>query len=635
LASIGIIGLGPWGLCALERIVTTARGGLPHGITVEVHAIEPRAPGSGIYDTTQPDYLLLNNPCGQLSLYPFASEADQPRYGIGLYDWAVRRGYRWVGDRCVIDPAGSPIEAHHFLPRRLMGGYLNWFYRALVAEAPPSVRITHHSQLAVDIVSRSDGSEEVRLADGETVAVDYVILTTGHTANRRSGDGRSRPREQEPFPVTTYVDQLPAGMTVGVAGMGLTSVDVVTALTIGRGGKYVENGKLQYQPSGREPKIHVFSRSGLPFVAKSLTGPDRTNVYKPLICTREALDELSGRNNGTRRPVEVRTELLPLLFAEMHARYYAQKAFQAGSAADGAAVREQLRAAWDQGRFDAAVDELATRFDRFDPEALFWGREGKYETSQDYERFVYDALVDDLREAEVPDGASPVKSAAEVLRIFRDPTRSIVEQGGISIDSYLDFNADIRSRITRLVAGPPALRSRQYLALMDAGVLRVPYGPAPAIGHSVNGGELRAGKTRISSTALVEPHAGDVDVIIRGYLEDPRIADSESELLTHLHESGRISQFRYGTVTVGSIDLTEDSHPIDVGGEAQTRIWVFGMLTEGIRHFNHYIPSPNSRIKAVEDIGACVADILDSCASDFLDSWVAETLDSYAGVVAR
>ena len=90
---------------------------------------------------------------------------------------------------------------------------------------------------------------------------------------------------------------------------------------------------------------------------------------------------------------------------------------------------------------------------------------------------MYSALADDLREAEVPEGASPVKSAAEVFRIFRDPMRSVVEQGGLSLESYLDFNADIRSRIHRLVAGPPALRSRQLLALMDAGVLRIPFGP--------------------------------------------------------------------------------------------------------------------------------------------------------------
>ena len=71
-----------------------------------------------------------------------------------------------------------------------------------------------------------------------------------------------------------------------------------------------------------------------------------------------------------------------------------------------------------------------------------------------------------------------------------------------------------------------------------------------------------------------------------------------------------MSQFRYGEVAVGSVDLTADSHPIDIEGRPQTSISMFGVLTEGVRHFTAYIPSPRSRMRAVEDIGACVAEIL-------------------------
>ena len=589
--------------------MTTARQELRPGLDVAVHVIEPGTPGSGVYDVTQPDYLLLNNACGELSLYPFATEPDQPSYAVGLYDWAVARGYRWVGDRCVVHPAGEPIEPHHFLPRRLMGEYLQWFYRALVAAAPPGVHIVHHPTAAVDLVARRDGSEEVRLADGGTVIVDHVIVTSGHTSN--AGDERVR-REFEPYPVRSYVNAIPVDATVAVSGMGLVAVDVITALTVGRGGQFLDNGAgFSYRPSGREPRLQLFCRSGLPFTGKSVTGRDRSDVYKPLICTDEALDALSGRSNGRRRPVDVRSELLPLLFAEMYARYYAQAAFQAtGAAADGAAVREQLRVAWTEDRFDDALRRLAARFGSFDAEALFFGHQPKYRGSDDYEHFVYQSLADDLREAEVPDGASPVKSAAQVFRIFRDRMRSIVEQGGLSLDSYLDFNADICSRIHRLVAGPPALRSRQLLALMDAGVVRVPYGPAPALGLTAGDRDVASSRTRVSSTAFEQQYLEDVDVLIRGHLEEPRIAGSASQLLTRLYTRGRVSQFRYGGVAVGSVDLTADSHPIDIEGRPQMRISMFGVLTEGVRHFTAYIPSPRSRMRAVEDIGACVMEIL-------------------------
>lgn len=614
---IAIVGLGPWGVCALERVVTIARHELRPGADVAVHLIEPGTPGSGVYDVTQPDYLLLNNQCGEISLYPFESESDQPRYAVGFYDWVVARGYRWVGECCAIDARGAPIEPHHFLPRRLMGEYLQWFFRALVAEAPPGIHIIQHPTAAVDVVARRDGSEEVHLGNGDTVVVDHVIVTSGHTANQ--GREEEHGRALDPYPVAPYVETVPREATVAVVGMGLVAIDVVTALTIGRGGTFVQTGDgLRYRPSGREPKVQLFCRSGLPFTAKSVTGMDRTNVYKPLICTDEALDRLSGRAHGRRLLVDVRHQLLPLLFAEMTARYYAQAAFQTvGAAAAGAAVREQLRAAWRADRFAQEVSQLASRYGTFDAEAFFFGRQPRYGCSEDYEQFVYQSLADDLREAEVPNGASPVKSAAEVFRIFRDRMRTVVEQGGLSLDSYLDFNADICSRIHRLVAGPPALRTRQMLALMDAGVVRTPYGPAPARGIAPGTGPSGLTQSRISSTALGRRYAEDVDLLIRGHLEEPRISGSTSQLLTRLYSRGRVSQFRYGDVAVGSVDLTPDSHPIDIEGRPQSRISMFGVLTEGVRHFTQYIPSPRSRIRAFEDVGACVEELLaDVCVSE-------------------
>jgi hypothetical protein len=171
------------------------------------------------------------------------------------------------------------------------------------------------------------------------------------------------------------------------------------------------------------------------------------------------------------------------------------------------------------------------------------------------------------------------------------------------------------------------------LALIDAGVVQFPYGPAPALGPAVNGHDPEHAPTRISSTAFARPYAADVDVLIRGYLEDPRIDGSASKLLTRLYNRGRVSQFRYGAVTVGSIDLTPDSHPIDIDGRPQDRIWMFGVLTEGVRHFNHYIPSPNSRIRAFEDLGACVAEILsDAAAAENFEPHVPQLLGESAEI---
>ena len=607
---IGIIGLGPWGLCALERIITTARGGLTPGLTLEIHTVDPGTPGSGVYDLDQPDYLLLNNPCSQLSLYPFAN-GDTPRYGVGLYEWAVARGYRWLGERCVLDPAGAPIEPHHFLPRRVMGEYLAWFYQTLAEEAPPSVRVIHHATSAVDVIPRFDNTELVCLADGGWLMVDQVIITSGHTSNEDPHEVVPQMRQLSAYPVGRYVDSLPAGVEVGVAGIGLVAVDVVTAR---RSAEVVATPRMAavcaISRAAASPSCTCTHAAALP--SRPSPSPEST---EPASTSRSSApprpsSSLTGGTNGSRRQVDVRTELLPLMFAEMYARYYAQAAFQCDGLQDSIAVRTGLSDAWTNSRFEQELSRLGARYGPFDAAELFFGPQKTYSNSSDYEAGVYRMFEEDLREAEVPEGNSPVKSAAEVFRIFRDPMRSVVEQGGLSMDSYLDFNADIFTRITRLVAGPPALRTRQFLALMDAGLLRIPFGPAPAIGPGHGEGALGNGPARIRSTLLDHPHSADVALPIRGHLEEPRVDGSASQLLNRLYGEGRLSEFRYGSVTVGSVDLTPDSHPIDLSGRPQERIWMFGVLTEGIRHFTHYLPSPKSRIRAFEEIGRCVGEIL-------------------------
>ena len=285
-------------------------------------------------------------------------------------------------------------------------------------------------------------------------------------------------------------------------------------------------------------------------------------------------------------------------------------AFQVeGSRAAGAGVRERLRAAWREDRFRDELERLASSFGSFDAEALFFGDQSSYHSRDDYESFVYEALADDLREAEVPDGRSPVKSASWVFRIFRDTIRSVVELGGLTLDSYLDFNSEICSCSHRLVAGPPAFRSRQMLALMDAGVVRMPYGPAPVRASSTDATDPGAARTRISSTAFDQPYVDHVDLLIRGHLEEPWIANSGSVLLTSLYNRGRVSQFRYGAAVVGSVNLTPEHHAIDIEGRPQPSVSMFGVVTEGIRHFTAYIPSLRSRMRAFEDVGACVTEL--------------------------
>src|SRR5579863_12557 len=118
MATVSIIGLGPWGLCALERLVAASRRS-PESRVV-VHVVEPGRPGGGMYSERHPDYLVLNTPCGQHSMYPFPEVAGEERLGLGFFEWAQQRGYHWEGLECRTgDPGerGVAIKGRDFLPR--------------------------------------------------------------------------------------------------------------------------------------------------------------------------------------------------------------------------------------------------------------------------------------------------------------------------------------------------------------------------------------------------------------------------------------------------------------------------------------------------------------------------------------
>jgi hypothetical protein len=598
---IAIIGLGSWGLSFLERIVTGSRS---QWGPVRVHIVEPGMPGSGVYAVDQPDYLILNTPCGQVSLYPWQDVGPSPEYAVGLYEWVTAAGYRWVGDSCKIRPEGRKISPDDYIPRRLMGEYLQWFYGKLVASAPAKLDIVHHHTEAVNIVPEPSGRELVLLADGGQFAVDHVILTSGHT------DNVAPPYDPaivaRPYPVGRYVDKIGRGATVAVEGMGLVATDVVMALTLGKGGSFTENGdRLRYVRSGEEPSLRLFSRSGFPYTAKAVATVDESDEYEAAICTRQAIADIQGGPGPgrPRRQIDFRSTVLPLILGEMQIRYYTQSAFLSAGRAASDELRKRLARAWSDGSYSSLVRSLSASYGEFDPAWHFFGPHGDCVSSKDYESQIYSIVEADLVEA-LRGGSAPVKSAYEVLRHVRDLMRTVIEFKGLTLESYLDFRDKIKTRVNRLVAGPPAVRSKQLLALIDAEVVTVPFGPLPVISPGAAGGFV------LSSRRFEQPYSESVQRLIHGHLENPTICRSSSSLLRRLWQDGRLQPLSYGGQEVGSVSLTETFHPIDAWGEPARRIWVFGSLTEGVRYFTHYVPSPKSRLRAFLDAQRCVEEIL-------------------------
>lgn len=584
IRSVAIIGLGSRGLGVLERISTLAASR-----PLVVHVIDPTCTGAGVHETSQPDYLLLNTTCGQASMFPgpLSVGAGTAATGPSLYEWARSRGLRLAADGFTASDKGRELRPTDFLPRRVLGEYLGWYFGQLRQRLPAGLRLCMHRGTATGIDRLPDGELAISLEDGAAVRVAGAFLTIGYTGNHQQLTDRLI---GVPYPLPAATEPIAAGQTVAVGGFGLTAMDVVSSLTVGRGGRYRrDQGDLEYLPGGAEPHIVMYSRSGVPCRAR----PQVTRFefgYEPLVFTAAAID-------GLRRPADFAADVLPLVLDEMRVAYRRCQARCAGTL-------PALELAFAEQDVGVVLDKLDGELGAFDAAALFSGAAGmRLGSALDYQGWWADTVRRDLGEGLLGFGWSPVKAALDVLRELRDTFRYAVDFGGLTVASCADFNDRIVPMVNRAVVGPQYERHEELLALMAAGVLEVPLGPAPSVSQDGTGWIL-------SSSSLAVPCRRRADWLVRAQVPLPSAGASASPLLAALARRGWIRQHSQQGCRMPGIDIDTDQHPLSADGEPWRRIWVLGPLCEGATFYNNLVPSPGVYSRPLADAHRCVAAML-------------------------
>ncbi|HEV8432086.1 MAG TPA: FAD/NAD(P)-binding protein [Thermoanaerobaculia bacterium] len=279
--TVAIVGLGPKGLHCLERLCAEYAAG-PAGEPLVVHVFD-REECSPIYDTTQPDHIIVNVAVGEIDFWDAVDPPPAAGRGPSFVDWY-----------------GAPLTGNEYLPRAVVGRYLRDCLRRLLDHVPPGMTIVRHGEEVADI---DDG-----VLQPAGVRADRILLATGH--QRRGTGWKPAPHEVFiPFvyPVTEMMRPVPAGSRVAMLGIGLTFIDAVLELTEGRGGRF-KGGT--YVRSGNEPAvIYPYSRTGLPMTPK----PDDFPPPRKLrFVTDEALAELRARGQ-----IDFERDVIPLIDQEL------------------------------------------------------------------------------------------------------------------------------------------------------------------------------------------------------------------------------------------------------------------------------------------------------------------------------
>lgn len=378
---------------------------------------------------------------------------------------------------------------------------------------------------------------------------------------------------------------------VAIAGFGLTSMDILTTLTLGRGGKFIpsDNGLLEYMLSGKEPIIYLYSKSGLPYRSRPNLNEDER--YTPAFFTIENIENLKNQT----MKLNLEDQIMPLLYKEMTLRYYTvHERMNKGNNATKK-LTKKLIYSFQNNHFDKEIQNLANQYGTFEPERVLFDNPMELTGSPtDYEKAICEFVLQDIKESEKGIKYSPLKASLELLRSLRNTIRYAVEFSSLEPDSHKVFLSEIVPTIDRNVTGPQKERMKELLALIKAGVVKIPFGPNPKVVFNKNTESYEIFDS-------YDDHTEEVGFLFYGFISKPSLENADSVLVSNLFNSGRLTAYYNEEIYIGGVNINDELHPINISGIPEKTIWLFGPLSEGAKYYNHYIPSPNSMSPSIID----------------------------------
>ncbi len=517
--------------------------------------------------------------------------------------------------------------------RALYGEYIRWCFERACAALPENVRVVPRRARAVE-VRRIGGRERVSLSDGGHLDADAVIAATGWLERTDSpGEQRlaealaHRPellRVRPGSPVEQDLSGVPAGADVIVRGLGMGFFDTMALLTVSRGGRFEPDpaapGGLRYRPSGREPILHATSHRGVPFRAKSLyrslppraeqrflrkadwsAAPrpiDFDRTMWPRIVADAALDHYETLHRvrpqaftaplaSVRREIEAALDTLldPAVQRDLERR--ADQGDEQFS--DGAGARGWLEAVPE--RIDDAVAELVPdRADRFDLLTEMDPAGGGFPDPEAYDAWVRARVADDLAEAELGRD-SALKAGLWSIASARGFAGRVGSVGGFDAESRASGFALLHAVGGMAGSGPPAFRSRQLLALIDAGIVRF-IGPEALV--EVRDEGFFARSPRVDGSGIT------ARVLIDAWMHFHDAGETADPLVGSLLAAGRARPFRIarrtgGSEATGGLDI-EPATGLLVGadGSVDPAVHFAGIPVDATLHDTIISPMPGT-----------------------------------------
>jgi uncharacterized NAD(P)/FAD-binding protein YdhS len=603
---VAVIGGGPRGTSVMERLIAShaARGDAAPELVI--HVIEPFTPGPGhIWRTDQSRLFLMNTPCLYPTVVPVgerAAEVARAPIELSFDDWRKRVEDGLIDGVSHDDRTESAALAPSGFPSRaLYGRYLTWMFGEVVRLAPPGVSVVHHRKEAVGLEQSTDPSGHrwcIRFDDGETLDADDVVLAVGHLAATLTSEQEklqdAAPRHGLQYwppavPADVAWNRLPAGTPVLIRGLGLNFFDAMIQLTEGRGGRFSQlgDGRLDYAPSGKEPRLVAASRRGVPYRAKASLDSYIPRSVVLRFCTPDRV--LAFRKSGVQPGFD--HDLWPLLHRDTLWAYYSTLCRSASDTLEGS-VEVFLRdldaalgidgPAWEAAAA-AAIQRAVPEGLRIDVEGLahpFAGQrfaDGREFTAAVLAHLDADAAGSALGEDD------PLKMAIGAMNAGRSVIKEAVADGGISDSSWdAELQGWFEPLVEGLASGPPPVRIAQLAALVRAGIVQF-VGPNPSFGFDPDEGLYRAVSPWVRGDLFTARY------LVEARMPANRVATSLSPLMRNLLWQGLVRPRTFMAedgvpMTSAGLDVTAPPYrAIDRSGKEQESLFVIGLQLASVQ----------------------------------------------------
>ncbi|MEN4703933.1 FAD/NAD(P)-binding protein [Pantoea agglomerans] len=604
MTKIAIVGSGALGTYAMERLAALAWHEVIDASSMEIMLFERTGRfGDGeVYDIHQPATNRLNTAAGELALgadstIEKAKSWLLPEWNTSFYHWC-RRQYELTGHACY------DLDASDAAGRAVYGEALRaalQYYIEIIRRKGGTVCLIPAEVTAIEPIGNLRFSLSAELnGQPRLFCANEVLLVTGH-ARRAATSGKNNRYLANPYPVshTCASSVVPPSSQVGIRGMGLTAIDLILALTEGRGGHFTSDNTsprrtaLHYSPNGNEPdRIVVSSRCGLFTRARSWLGTGNTRLRtSPWFLTREAIDQLRdvAGNTTASRKIDAKRTLMPLIVLEMAALFHAAAAGdvttcpfpEQGKVSQ--LYQEFLQgASVEIGTITALANAEAFSGMLFNPEEFFAPLVSISDKNIDSTEALIRFIEFDNSQALPGAVRSPYKAAAEgVWRDLRSVFSYATDNGGLTPESHQYFVEKLYRYHNHLSNGASLSSMEKILALLRAGIVDASVSQNPVWTYNDNRQQWLA----TSAAGLVR----QVDVLFEANI--PSIGDAryDSRLHKQLFQSGFLQRFvnQLGTETYisGGVATDGDFHPVGCANPWRKAVTVLGAQLDGAVFF--------------------------------------------------